>query len=361
MSAGFGFSVGDFIACTKVAKSIFLAFREGTGASPTYQRLVADLNSLMYGLEEIRYLQFDESQKSQKLALEDVAIRCQQTIEAFLQQNAKFKASLGKEQTASRFRTRLHKVEWALCMKTEVDTLRTEILGHTTSINTLLITLQSSIAALQTNEIRDFSRGTLEQSAMMMKETQSQIGQTHNMLRAQADTISKISDILELSDTQPKIRDVRSVMLEAFDMNMKVCRMALDLQKSQAQSQQEYQAPSLPPQIERQHPVELEDAHGRVTPFHVEFINSFEAFQAVLEARFRHVPGWKKVKNMEYAIKESSSNRRLKFDAPWDSVFLPGRTVTMSMVFWMPPTAMLKCPGCQLESKESGAGYEVQW
>ncbi|KAM5456233.1 hypothetical protein MaudCBS49596_001254 [Microsporum audouinii] len=360
MAAGFGFSVGDFIACTKVAKSVFLAFREGTGASSTYQRFVADLNSLMYGLEEIRYLQFDESQKEQKLALEEAAVRCRQTIETFLKRHAKFKASLGKEQTASKFRTRLHKVEWALCMKTEVDTLRTEILGHTTSINTLLITMQSSTAALQTNVIRDYSQVTFEQSALMMKETQSRIGQTHNMLGAQADTLSRILNILEYSNTQPKIQDVRSIMLEAFDMNMKVCRMALDLQKSQAKPQLDYQVPILAPQIGRQHPVELEDAHGRVTPFHVEFINSFEAFQAVLEARFRNVPGWKKVKNMEYVMKESHSNRRLNFNAPWESVFLPGRSVTMSMVFWMPPPDMLRCPGCQLESKESGTGYEIQ-
>lgn len=143
MAAGFGFSVGDFIACTKVAKSVYLAFREGTGASSTYQRFVADLNGLLCGLEEIRCLEFDESQKYQKLALQEAADQCQQTIETFLLQHAKFKESLGKEHTASRFKTRFHKVEWALFMKSEVDNLRTQILGHTTTINTLLITMQS--------------------------------------------------------------------------------------------------------------------------------------------------------------------------------------------------------------------------
>jgi len=33
---------------------------------------------------------------------------------------------------------------------------------------------------------------------------------------------------------------------------------------------------NLPPQIDRQQPVLFEDAHGRIAPFHVEFINSFE-------------------------------------------------------------------------------------
>ncbi|EGD88635.1 hypothetical protein H112_03554 [Trichophyton rubrum D6] len=360
MAAGFGFSVGDFIACTKVAKSVYLAFREGTGASSTYQRVVADLNGLLCGLEEIRCLEFDESQKHQKLALQEAADQCQQTIETFLLQHAKFKASLGKEHTASKFKTRFHKVEWALFMKSEVDNLRTQILGHTTTINTLLITMQSSTAALQISNIKDYSQATLEQSALLMKETQNRIGQTHNMLGTQADTLSRILNILEVPNTQPNIRDVRLVMMEAFDMNMKVYRMALDLQKSQAQPHVDYEAPALPPQIERQRPVELEDAHGRVTPFHVEFINSFEALQAVLEARFRNVPGWKKVKNMEYVMKESNSKRQLNFKAPWESVFLPGRSVTMSMVFWMPPPSGLRCLGCQLESQESATGYEVQ-
>jgi hypothetical protein len=51
------------------------------------------------------------------------------------------------------------------------------------------------------------------------------------------------------------------------ETNMKIYSIVLDLQKLQH---------DLPAQIDRQQPVLFEDAHGRVAPFHVEFIISFE-------------------------------------------------------------------------------------
>ena len=48
---------------------------------------------------------------------------------------------------------------------------------------------------------------------------------------------------------------------------MKIYTIVLDMQKLQQH---------IPPQIDHQKPVLFEDAHGRIAPFHVEFINSFE-------------------------------------------------------------------------------------
>ena len=82
-----------------------------------------------------------------------------------------------------------------------------------------------------------------------------------------------------------------------------------------------------------------------------------------MEVRFRHVPGLKKVQNFEYAIHESSSKRKLDLTAPWDSIFLPGRKVNMSMVFRRPHTSISSCPGCQTENEmdSSDKGSEIQW
>ncbi|KAH0544784.1 hypothetical protein FGG08_001151 [Glutinoglossum americanum] len=103
---------------------------------------------------------------------------------------------------------------------------------------------------------------------------------------------------------------------------------------------------NIPPQIERQQPVLFEDAHGRVAPFHIEFINCREAFEAVIEVRFRHVPGLRKFKAGEYVMQESHTNREINLAAPWDSVFLPGRKVNMSMVFKKTKIPHSICPGC---------------
>jgi hypothetical protein len=143
-------------------------------------------------------------------------------------------------------------------------------------------------------------------------------------------------------------------MLKVLNTNIKIYEMVLDMQKLQFQ---------LPAQVDRQQPVCFEDAHGRIAPFHVEFINSFEAFQAVMEVRFRHVPGLKKVQNIQYAIHESTSKRKIDLTAPWESVFLPGRKVNMSMVFRRPQTSMSSCPACLTENEieDSKEGSEIQW
>lgn len=136
---------------------------------------------------------------------------------------------------------------------------------------------------------------------------------------------------------------------------MKIYETVLDMQKI-FQTQ-------LPPQIDRQLPVYLEDAHGRVAPFHIEFINSFEAFQAVMEARFLHLPGLKKVQRSEYLIQEPGRKRTLNLKAPWESVFLPGRKFVMSMVFQTPQKSTSSCPGCQTENEHltNESQSYIQW
>lgn len=144
-------------------------------------------------------------------------------------------------------------------------------------------------------------------------------------------------------------------MLKVLATNMKIYEIVLDIQKTQQTR--------IPPQIERQQPVYFEDAHGRLAPFYTEFINSLEAFQAVMEVRFRHVPGLKKVQRNQYLIQEPSSKRRLNLRAPWESVFLPGRKVVMSMIFQTPQTSTSSCPGCQTENEVSSSRSqeEIQW
>ena len=66
---------------------------------------------------------------------------------------------------------------------------------------------------------------------------------------------------------------------------------------------------------------------------------------------------------MEYTVQESISKRKLDLQGQWDSLFLPGRRVNMSMVFHQPQTSMSTCPGCQTENEveSGGVGSEDQW
>jgi hypothetical protein len=203
-----------------------------------------------------------------------------------------------------------------------------------------------SATTLQTESVKSHRLET--------KEHRKITDEAKSLLSDQAGLMVTISRNVATCSTRQQTEELKSIMRKVFDMNMKIYEMVLDMQKLQFQ---------LPAQVDRQQPVYFEDAYGRIAPFYIEFISSFDAFQAVMEVRFRHVPGLKKVQNVEYAIQESSSKRKLDLTAPWDSIFLPGRKVNMSTVFRRPQTSMSSCPGCQTENKieDSNKGSEIQW
>lgn len=144
-------------------------------------------------------------------------------------------------------------------------------------------------------------------------------------------------------------------MQNVFETNMKIFQETV-VRIENAQS-------NLPPQVERRKPVFFEDAHARSFPFHLEFINSFAAFQAVLEVRFSDVPGLKKVSRLEYAMHDTASKRALDLNRPWESLFRPGRRVVMSMLFQQTKKSSSSCPGCFTEdtSSEGEGNTHIQW
>ena len=194
----------------------------------------------------------------------------------------------------------------------------------------------------------------MKEHRKVTNEAQSLAKQNHNLLSTQADLIFMISQNIASCSTYQQAENLQLVILKVLDTNMKIYKIVSDIQTLQFQ---------LPPQVDHQQPVYFEDAHGRIAPFYTEFISSFDAFQAVMEVRFYHVPGLKKVHNIEYTIQDSSSKRKLDLTASWDFIFLPGRTMTMSMVFRRPYVSLSSCPGCQTENEIVGSniGSEIQW
>jgi hypothetical protein len=181
--------------------------------------------------------------------------------------------------------------------------------------------------------------------------------ENNDLLHTQADLILAITRMVANPAPQQMTQDLQAIMLKVVETNMKVYQIVLDMQ-SAIQNQ-------LPAQIDRQQPVYFEDAHGRIAPFHIEFINSLEAFQAVMEVRFRHVPGLKKFQRGQYILQDPLSKKTLDLQGPWESVFLPGRKVVMSMTFQTgtPRISLTTCPVCQIENAAPRKNLQVgvQW
>jgi hypothetical protein len=89
---------------------------------------------------------------------------------------------------------------------------------------------------------------------------------------------------------------------------------------------------ALPPQVTLQKPVMFLDALDRLAPIHLEWINSREAFLAVLTVRFKHV-GLQMVQNGQFALQATRTKRDIDLNRPWETCFHPGQEYDMSMIF----------------------------
>lgn len=89
---------------------------------------------------------------------------------------------------------------------------------------------------------------------------------------------------------------------------------------------------NLPAQVLLQKPVMFLDALDRLAPIHLEWINSQEAFLAVLKVRFKHL-GLRMIENGRFALQATKTKRDVNLDTPWEVCLLPGQTYDMSMLF----------------------------
>jgi hypothetical protein len=113
-----------------------------------------------------------------------------------------------------------------------------------------------------------------------------------------------------------------------------------------------------PPRYLTQAPAILEDALGRVCPFHTDFITSWDSFDAVLRVRFRDLPGYDKILRKEYVLQDHATGEDLDRSQNWKTSFFPSRRIRMAMVFQIEVTAntpgdSVTCPGCQTSNTDS--------
>ena len=136
-------------------------------------------------------------------------------------------------------------------------------------------------------------------------------------------------------------------MLKVLKTNLQIYDMVLSLQRT------------LPRQVERERPVELLDACGRLCPVHLEFITSAEAFLAVLKVRFKDT-GLQKIERGQFALENTLTKQMVDLQRPWHICMQPGQKINMSMVFSQAETTQSTCPGCQYENSKANT-EDVEW
>jgi hypothetical protein len=138
--------------------------------------------------------------------------------------------------------------------------------------------------------------------------------------------------------------ELKLYMWRIFSLNIATYKMALAIHAG------------LPGYLEHtliQEPFILEDAVGRIAPVHMQCINSWEAFDSILELRFRSFPGHRKVQDKEYVFQEHTTRRDIARSRPWEASFLPGQKIDMSVMFKGSSPAISTCPSCHLPADGS--------
>jgi len=338
MPVGFGFSIGDFISAINLVQTVINALSASSTSSSELQELFRQLYSLETALQEIKKLEVSESLHAEVLALKQSAAQCQLTISDFLSKTASYQPHLlcPTNGVSSSLRGRWKKVKWALCKKKDVVQFKTDLLAHTESIQLLLAIIQMKNADLDQKSQHSVQRSLASQIQGGFSDCMSKLRVLHNTL---ADVSAHVQEFVENSR-------------RIISMNIRVFQIVLNVQNLLM---------TIPGQVERQQPVYLNDALGRYSPFHLEFIKSSEALISVLSINFKWLgSASKKIQNGEFSIHDARTKRDIDLNRPWDECFLPGQQVEMSMIFDRSEPACTNCPKCRHQCALN-AEEDVEW
>jgi hypothetical protein len=191
----------------------------------------------------------------------------------------------------------------------------------------------------------DKANDEIQKQTALVAEVQDRLKENNTLISAVA---TKVSDSLRFEWFRQLGSELKAMMNKIFRTSIATYEAVVSIQRV------------LPSHLERsmfREPFILEDAIGRVSPVHMDFINSWEAFDAILRLRFQNFQGFRKVQNKEYVLQEHATKREIKRTRPWDCAFLPGQRVDMSLVFMMKASAeqpdeipSTNCPNCRAVS-----------
>lgn len=190
------------------------------------------------------------------------------------------------------------------------------------------------------------NRSNMDKQAAVLLSIQERLDNTNHLITAGNTVTSKIADALRLDWLRQLGSELKGFMRRIIAMNIATYHAVISIQTA------------LPNHLERgliEEPFILEDAIGRIAPVHLQFVTSWEAFNAVLQIRFRDLQGFKKVTEKQYGLQDKATGRDIEQTRLWERAFLPGQRVEMSFIFDSVGNEAdcgkkSTCPGCQTTS-----------
>jgi hypothetical protein len=317
MVVPFGVSVGDFIAGIKLIHDLAEALKARGGSSSDYQDLIRELYLLERALISVKTVIDPANPESRPFgvahveALKQVVGSCRHTVDEFLRRNRKYTSSLTAFGSGSKWKDMLRKIEWSQYKKEDVQSLRWKIHGHTTAINMMLLSMQMDAS-----------------------------GRTNTLIQDTNDSLTVM---------KTRVTGLQQLMMEVLASNLRIFEEVRNVNSQ------------VPTQVLLQEPVLFWDARGHFAPFHLDFIDSAEAFLAVLRLRFKDGGGLKKIDHGDFAVADAGTKKDIDLLKTWNRCFRPGQKVNMSMIFDLTPGEVENsCPACG-HVNSGNTDVEIKW
>ncbi|KAF6235175.1 hypothetical protein HO173_006804 [Letharia columbiana] len=320
-------SVGDIISLSILIEDLVRSLDNSHGSPAEYQAVIRELWGVDHALLEVEVLFQSWEQtvhlRALRVTVNECVEQCRNCIVKFHEQIKKFEKSLQSGGSDSFIRDIAMKIRWQVS-KDDLAKFRAEINAHCFSINMLLTTtgvfvspshtlvvafikVNSTLAKMNDENVQTSSKQSelshaksSATQAYELAEIKSRLEENNALIKAAASETKDLGLRFDMDYLKNLGADILSFMQKIWKVNFLTYKAVISLQTS------------IPAQLERcwtQEPATLEDALGRVTAVHLEFLDSWEAFEAVLEVRFRQLPGHRKIRQGEYALQASSWKR----------------------------------------------------
>jgi len=213
---------------------------------------------------------------------------------------------------------------------------KADLVGHTESIELLLIMLHMSCTGIEGKRQEE------NQKTLATKAQESYFG-----------CMQKLTQIMDrVSSGVEQGKMLLEMTAQLIQTNVQVFHVILNIQLIMTR---------VPGQVERQQPVYFIDALARHSSFSLEFILLAEALTHVLRSNFKNIrSGTQKIDHGEFVIQDSILKRDINLIDPWESCFRPGQRVDMSMIFLSKKDTCQYCPACH-QGTNFPADHDIEW
>ncbi|KAF2273062.1 uncharacterized protein EI97DRAFT_482656 [Westerdykella ornata] len=234
VAPAFGFSVGDFIAGTKLLVNVFSAFKETGGASAKYASEVAFLNSLTSTLQHLeKQIGASSAQDDISRDLSKLAQLIREPLEVFKVFLDKYEASLGESSTRSSLSKAPKTIKYTVKeLSGKVDKLRRQVEQPLQAVNSLLsLQVIKSIERLPDQPLQPFQCAQILEAirvADIPAELDKQIqvlqrnARAHNIM--QDEQLQRVEELRtklhsEVSSLQARLKDLEQATAELATQN----------------------------------------------------------------------------------------------------------------------------------------------